>query len=239
MAVRLQYSFNEASGTTLLEASGGPSGVLDGNGARVTGKNGTAVSNINGGYASRAATVSGLASTLLTSTWTAWTLMCWVQVGSNGNSDYGTAVNSGGSDAWGISLPSATQAKFWFKSNTGTTDTPIYTHGLSSGTWMHLAATWSAASGVLKLFTDGVERSSTARGGSTINVDVDVIWLCGVPWTSPSTNPLDDFRLFDSAEDAASITTWMNTPVGGAPPAGKSFSFRRNPTRGLIMRGRR
>lgn len=241
MAVRLQYGLDEGSGSTFAEASGGPSGALV-SGSWVTGHTGTALQSTSSSVlAGRVGTYGG-AALIASSTWTALTLMCWTKMGAVDGQILGLQfTNRSGSDSCALGQNpggAAGHVGGWLYIGTTVGEVDI-AGGITTGTWYHQALTWSSA-GTLRLFVNGVEAGSVSLAGSNLVGSIDYIQIGKVDesWSTSPQQPVDDIRIFDTAEDAASITSWMNTPVGGAA-AGKPYPFRRNPTRGLIMRGRR
>lgn len=236
MAVRLQYSFDEASGN-FLENGGGPAGSLTGVGSRTTGHTGNALTSSSG---APGGTVTG-SPVIASGAWTAVTVMAWIQRGTAAGDCL--VMWDGAGDMVGVKLGSSgANAGGWIRTNSNVNEL-VPAHGAGgTGTWIHVAIVWAAADNTLRIFINGSQVTSGGLTGATLFGNISTIEVMGsnvLSWNSGPSAPIDDVRLFDSAESGASITTWMNTPVGGSGSSSKSFPFRRNRSRGLIMRGKR
>lgn len=210
MAVQLQYAFNESSGTTFAEASGGPSGTVQSGGSFVAGNTGNALVTSNN-FAAGIVTGSPL---LATTNWTGLTVMCWFKVNIAGDN---LALWDGTYNWFGIGFNAATNIKTWLDVGAFSETSP-YTHGVGVGSWFHCAATWSAATDVLSLFVNGVSAATIGLGGTTIGRPTSELNIGGATWASSANAAVDDLRIFDTALTGSEITTQMNTPVG-APAA--------------------
>jgi hypothetical protein len=219
MTVRLQYAFDEGSGTTFAEASAGPTGNLV-TGTWVTGHTGTGLqSNSSSVLAGRVGTLGGSAI-ISSSAWTALTVMCWTKLGAVDGQFAGIQFsNRAGADSTAFGQnPSGVSGHVscWLFTNSADSEVDVAS-GVTTGAWYHHAYTWSTA-GTLRMYVNGAQVGSTALAGSNLGGDIRYIQIGKVDeaWSTAPQQPIDDFRIFDSAEDASSITTWMNTPVGGA-----------------------
>lgn len=212
MALRLEYGFDEASGS-FLESSGGASGTLSAGGSRVTGHTGSAIQTTSG---SNSAGIVVGSPIVASSTWTGFTIMCWIKRGT-ADGDFMAGFAGGSNDSFGLKLASSgNNFGGWFQTNSAFYDNNA-AHSVTSGTWLHVALTWSSA-GTARLFVNGVQIHSASVAGSTAEGNFTSIEIGGVNWGGSPLVPVDDLRVFDSAEDAASITSWMNTPVSSAGP---------------------
>lgn len=218
MALRLAYALDESSGA-FAEASGGPSGALTGTGSYVTGHTGNAIQSST---SAPGGTVTG-SPVISSSAWTAITVMFWVKQVANDGDIIAGQVSGDTVSLFGFKLASSgTEIASWFRSNSGEVQSGWVTHGVGTGQWLHVAMTWSSTDTTQRLFINGSQSDATSTAGSTLNGNLTYLALAGghAVWNSgPSATPIDDFRMFDSAESGASITTYMNTPVGGGAPA--------------------
>jgi hypothetical protein len=216
MALRLAYALDESSGA-FAEASGGTSGTLTATGSYVAGHTGNGIQSSTG---DPAGTVEG--SPLLTSgSWTAITVMAWFKNAGN-SGDMLAAITGAPTDVFGFKFASSTEIAVWCRTNTTHYEFSGYTHGVGVGSWLHIAMTWSAADTTQRMFLNGSQVDSASHAGATLVGNMTRLSLAGgdTGWGSgPGATPIDDFRLFDSAESGANITTYMNTPVGGGAPA--------------------
>ena len=233
-------AYNFDSGTTSLPIS---TSITDqsGNGNHlivstaamplVTGKNGA---NAVKGNGSTRAVVSSASAVKPT---TAVTLMVWLRRTANftawgpivgratdSASHYGQAfafyTNPGSST--GISAPVETDAGF---ANPSTADTASL--NLTLNTWEHFALTWDAATDLIKVYKGGSQIYSGALAGTGL------YYAAGTKRFNLLANDqtpgdvveaaveVDDVRVFDTALDAATITSLMNTPV--TAPAGQTI----------------
>ena len=98
----------------------------------------------------------------------------------------------------------------------------VYTHGMSTGTWYHVATTFDGAT--WRLFIDGVEvdavSDSTALTQNSLNTYVGASWQ--VSYVSRFLNAkLDDVRIYDRAITQAEITHLASQRgIEGPPPVG-------------------
>jgi hypothetical protein len=201
------WGFDEASGTTAVDASGrGNAGAVDGPARTAAGKFGGALSfdGVNDWV-----TIPDAASLDLT---TGMTMEAWVHPSATGSlwrtvmlkeqpSDLIYALYAG--DATG--RPAAHVFTTADKGFSGTTGTPL-------NAWTHLAATYDGAT--LRLYVNGVQSSSKAVTGS-IRASAGVLRIGGNgSWGNEWFSGLiDEVRLYNRALTAAEIQTDMAAPV--------------------------
>jgi hypothetical protein len=208
---RYQLAFNENTGTNIAELNGGNPATLQTGGTWVAGHTGTAIVSVTAATAAAIANTSALA----TGSWLGVTIMMWVKHNSAANDDliagFSDAIHT--SESFGFSLPT-NGIKAWIVNNADvTSETPVYTHGWTNGTWHHIAVTWSVASGTVTLWTDGTLRTTIALAGAAL-LTTATVELGNTYWNSTTTGvAIDDFRMYDGELNSAAITTASTTPV--------------------------
>jgi len=206
------YGFEEGSGATVADASGGANHGSISGATWTTGKSGSAL-NFNGSGA--LVTVADSASLDLTS---GMTLEAWVYPTSTGaawkdvlyksvDMYYlnGASPQSGGAPAAGGSFIAS----------------PLYGKAaLPANTWSHLASTYDGAT--LRLYVNGVQVGHRTQTGpihtSAGNLTLGGDAAFGQYWAGR----IDEVRIYNGALSASQIQTDMNTAIGPAalaPPA--------------------
>jgi chitodextrinase len=200
------YGFNEATGTTVADASGnGNTGTIT-NAAWTTGKYGAGLS-FNGTNA--LVTINDSASLRLTAAMTleAWVKMAsvvnqWEDIVYKGNDNYFLeATSSKNVPAGGGTF--------------GTAGAAVYgTSALPPNTWTHLAVTYDGAT--LRLYVNGVQVSSLARTGNIVT-STNPLQIGGDSLFRQYFNGIiDEVRVYNVALTAAQIQTDMNAAIGGS-----------------------
>jgi hypothetical protein len=227
------YGFNEASGSTVSDASGsGNTGTISGATRTASGKYGRALSfdGIND-----LVTISDSASLDLT---TALTLEAWVRpvVAVSGR----TVIlkEAGTEEVYAIygneDLPrplGAVRIGGAYKIATGTSQLPL-------NTWSHLASTYDGAT--LRLYVNGTQVGSVPTTGS-IEVSSGVVRIGGNSiWGEYFSGLIDEVRIYNRALSVTEIQTDMNTPVGsperllGEPMSGNASPLSQHEIRALF-----
>jgi glucose/arabinose dehydrogenase/PKD repeat protein len=204
------YSFNEGSGTSVADASGGGNaGSIAAATWTTAGKYGNALS-FNG--SSARVTVPDSPSLRPTNAMTleAWVFpttvnTAWRDVIYKGSDDYylsATSSNSGRPVGGGIFGGSYGEA--------------YGTSNLAANAWTHLAATYDGA--MLRLYVNGTQVSSTARSGS-IKASAGPLTFGSDPlYGQYLAGRIDEVRIYNSALTQTQIQTDMATPLEGASP---------------------
>lgn len=237
MALLCEYSFDTMG--TIGTSAAVSSTITDtsGNGNTLTVLN-SAMDIISGhtnaGVNGDGNTCAQLSSTSAIKPTTAVTWMCWARVTGN-TYGWGQIFGRCNDDtAWGDAF------SFYMSADNNTTyrfTCPIQTTSefrnhtdatmvLTLDTWVHIAATWSASDGTLRVFKNGSEISNVPHGGGTAlyygsggNTTRYFNILLNEQYNEHGNQiQIDDVRVFDAQLDAATITTWMNTPAGGTTP---------------------
>lgn len=231
MALLCEYSFNSIGSPGGTLASSGTIPDSSGNGHTlvaltdvdlVTGKNGVGI--IGDGF-----TEIQLSSTSAIKPTTAVTWMCWAKVTGN-TYGWGQIFGRCNDDtAWGETfsfyMDSANNSSYGFMTviQSNTTSWQYYNVNtvLTLNTWVHLAATWSAADGNIRIYKDGSLVMVAAHAGSTLyygsggNTTKHFDIFLNEQYTERGNQiQIDDVRVFDTQLDATAITTYMNTPAG-------------------------
>jgi glucose/arabinose dehydrogenase/PKD repeat protein len=199
------YSFNEGSGASVADASGGGNvGSIGSATWSTAGKYGNALS-FNGSSARVAVPDSPslrLTSGMTLEAWVFPTLVntAWRDVIYKGNDDYyleATSSNSGRPVGGGIIGGSYGEA--------------YGTSNLAANAWTHLAATYDGTT--LRLYVNGTQVSSVARSGA-IATSNGVLSIGGDPlYGQFFEGRIDDVRIYNRALTQAQIQTDMATPI--------------------------
>lgn len=193
MTLLAAYSFDE-SGTTVLDYSG------HGNSFAITANATRGVGHTGGGITPNGGAEVPLPNIGVTDN---RTVMMWIKGTLPDGWPIIWNVASIDSGAWGIlhiGSDIAIQAR---------ADTDTYVQAKvawDTAAWHHVAGTYDGVT--VKLYLDGVLADSVALSGPLLT-DTDPPALFG--WTGSSQH--DDLRIYDTALDADSIVTAMNTPV--------------------------
>jgi hypothetical protein len=200
------WSFDEASGATVADASGaGNAGTITG-ATRVAGKYGGALS-FNG--SSDLVRVPDAASLHLGS---ALTMEAWVRPTALGSVWRTVLMKQRGTNLgyalYGNDNGTLPTAHLFTTSDLGTRGTSA----LPLDTWSFLAATWDGTTA--RLYVNGTEVASRAVGG-TIASTADPLTMGGNGvWGEWFQGQLDNVRLYNRALSASEVQGDMTTPVG-------------------------
>jgi hypothetical protein len=207
------YGFEEPSGSAVLDASGlGNDGVLENGAARsLSGRYGQALetNGVAGNVDLGALDVDPAATGI--------TLMAWINADDFGTRDARilSKSTSGSSQdhVWMLSTITGPRLRFRLQAG-GSTSTLIGSGGtLTSGTWIHAAATYDGTN--MRLYQDGVEVGSVAKSGLIgIAPGVDA-WIGANPGASSQVfdGRIDELKIFRRALTPAEIATEMATPL--------------------------
>jgi hypothetical protein len=208
MAQLLAWNFDEASGDAADYSGNGrtvtiSSGNLTG---RVAGHTSTGLQQTTSGI-SLGPSLTGLQTSARTvmfwlkvnAAWSGWLLEFYRSTALAAPNDTGV---------WGLLYLSGTMR--WRAKNSSNTATDI-TIAPDTGVWHHIAVTFTGTT--LTVYRDGTLLSTgTVSGG---------LWASGadtfrVAESVGTAAVIDDVRMYDTALDAATIGTLMNTPVSGS-----------------------
>lgn len=203
MAKLAGYSFDEASGAALDSSGNGRDVTLSGSLTRVTGHTGTGLG--------ASGSVSDSAGPALTGMQTAaYTIMGWVKRTNNLVDGWLMEFKQSGSGDRGLLFTSGNiQSRC---KNVAGTAFNVQTAQPTAGTAYHFACTNDGT--MLRLYINGSEvGTGTAFSGGVRTNSTSSSFMDG----TGAETWLDDARYYDTALDAATITTLMNTPEGAAP----------------------
>jgi len=213
MPLLSEYGFNEGTGTSAADSSGnGYNLTSSGSPWTASGKTGAGTTGAGGAFAGRVAPNTSQ---------TAWTVMCWAK--------FTTAP--GGN--WYVVVVDNDTGTVYFEAN-GANGSIFFTcngvdtaHSLSTGIWYHIAISRTQA------FVNGVA-SGSSTSGSAVNWGPNANFSVGRGGgDSDFDGVIDDLRLFSDTLDAATVTSWMNTPVGGGSVT-SSYGFWMPPPRRIL-----
>lgn len=218
MALLVEYGFNEGSGGTVFDTSGGgKNGTPTGTPWGAPGHGGTAAAFAGDGVADKSISVPVLGAGRMLN----FTIMFWANPTDSGV--LSTALSAQGSlDGIAVSIDQgATDAWSFPWQYSGTPRPALY------GAWHHYAVVVTQLTGTtwsFVLYEDGVSVVTDTQnyGGDGVLLPYDGTLLIGrgISVLRPLAGMLDDLRIYDTALGQAAVVAGMNTPVGaGAPPA--------------------
>ena len=209
------YGFEEGSGTTAADASGGSNtGTITGATWSAAGRFGQALSFDGDDWV----TVAHVPALGLT---TGMTLEAWVRPVTNEPADWRTVMlkERPGGLAYALyadassRLPEGTI-------NTGGSDaaSAVGSPRLPLNTWTHVATTYDGTQ--LRIYVNGVQVGSRAITGSIVAASGPLRFGGNAVWGEYFIGLLDEIRIYDGARTAVEIQTDMNTAVQGVngPP---------------------
>jgi hypothetical protein len=202
MALRAAYALDAGSGTTGTDASG------NGFTATVSGWNAS-------GHTNAAASDVSYSGSALISSPTAWTVMCWAKpiTHAAGDTVFALANDAAASSYWfECDWADSTHLQIDIQApghgnQTGTASTTT-----STGTWVHVAMTWTSSTGAVTLYLNGTSVASLTASGSFTAPSFFTAGSWDFYGNSNATL-IDDFRIFDTALTSTDINTWASTPV--------------------------
>jgi hypothetical protein len=200
MPLLAEYGFSEGSGTTTADSSGaGHTLTASGSPWTASGHTGSGVLGTSGSFSGQIAPNTSQ---------TAWTIMCWIKLNS-------------APAAWSTLVVDSSTGSVFFEITGANGSMHVECAGiatasnLSTGIWYHVAISRTQA------FVNGVA-SGSSGAGSAVNWGVNASFVVAGAAGGDDAFPgvIDDLRLFSDTQNAATVTTWMNTPVGAAAAAG-------------------
>ena|GEM_PF-1112059 len=129
---------------------------------------------------------------------------------------------------WWVGL-NASDGRARFYMSAGTESAVVYGSTITDGKWHHVAATRNASSGVLKLYVDGVLRSSATKhftsDFSSASANLNIGWLSLMDAYTLTGN-LDELAIHKTELTASDIQIHYNQGIAGKSyftPAGTSY----------------
>lgn len=213
MTLLYAYNFDEASGNIIDQSGNGRDITLGGALARTAsgaGHTAKGMSQSSNAFDSNGPALAGLQTAQ-------FTVMCWVKRTDNTVNGWLCELKDAGSGDRGILfLTSAVQAR---ARNSSGTVVNVSTSQPATGTWYHVAASYSTVDSKVHLYINGSEIGTGAALTGPLKTTSTSSSLFDEP--GPET-VIDDVRYYDTALDAATITTLMGTPVA---PAGTALNL--------------
>ena len=208
------YAFDEASGTTVSDASGnGNTGTISNAAWNANGRFGSAL-DFNG--SNSYVTVPDSSSLDLTN---GMTLEAWVKPAQLGTTNWRTVVLKQNS------ANSYFTYALYANNNTSTPSGHVYVGGdvdtrgasqLPLNAWTHLAATYDGST--LRIYVNGTLASSKAIAGSML-AGTGVLRIGGNSiWSEWFSGLIDEVRVYNRALSGSELQTDMNTAVAGGAP---------------------
>lgn len=209
MTLLAAYNFDEASGAVVDVTGNGHDFTITSNITRQTGHTNTGLRHETTAANSGGPTIFGQTAQRTT--------MCWVKRTSNSVDGWIVEMKDGVGDTglWGFLYTSSGAALQARCKNPSSTVFTVQITPPAINTWYHAAMTFDGAK--VHLFINGVEQGTgtTVTGGS-LHTGATIFPFFDTVGTE---TVIDDVRVYDTALDAATITTLMGTPVtgGGGP----------------------
>lgn len=203
MALQLEWGLNEGTGTSSADSSG-------------HGHNAT-VSGWAAGHTSFGATNAKFVGSLISSP-TGFTILGWAFPLRSNAGDTLLAIGDGeAANSWWFEIDWAdsTHLQIDIQAPGHSQQTAIASVTTALNAWVYVAMSWSASTGAVKLSIGGTVRATLTAAGAFSSVG----FLTGGSWDFYGNNNVtvvDDARLDDTELSPAAITTYMNTPAGGA-----------------------
>jgi hypothetical protein len=208
------YSFNEASGTTVIDASGnGNTGTIVGATRTNAGRYGRALSfNGTNSYVN----LGNPASLRLTGsmTWSAW-----VRATANPQNDGQIIAKSDSSAGWQLKSSRANGPQTFgvAVSRDSSSHTQRYSRTVRSlNTWYHVAGVYNAARRTLNIYVNGVLDNGVLSGtvpSSQFNANTIVFIGRRSGGGNYFNGIIDQVRIYNRALSAAEVLADMNTPI--------------------------
>jgi uncharacterized membrane protein YeiH len=205
------YSFNEGTGTTLIDRTGnGRTGTVSGATWTTQGKNGGALTfdGVNDWV-----TVADANALDLT---TAMTLEAWVYPTASGGGAWRNVLikERPGGEVYNLYANTDTNAPVVYVVRAAQVDVPLDARGtgaLPLNTWTHLAATYDGTT--LRLFVNGTQVGSRAVSGALVT-SAGALRIGGNSvWGEYFAGRLDDVRIYNRALTPAEIAADSTAPV--------------------------
>lgn len=203
MTLLAAYSFDEASGDALDVTGNGHSFALGAGLTRQTGHTNTGLRHESTAANSAGPAIFGQTANR--------TIMCWVKRTSNSIDGWIVEMKDGVGDTglFGFLFSGGNvQARL---KNTGSTVYTVSTAQPTVNVWYHIAMTFDGSK--VHLFINGTEIGTGTTTTGTLHTGATIFPFMDTVGTE---TVIDDVRIYDTALNAATITTAMNTPVTGA-----------------------
>jgi hypothetical protein len=164
------------------------------------------------------------------------TLAAWVKADDfdiNDGRIISKAQEWGGNDHWWMlsTIDPGSVVRFRLKTNDGQDTTTLIADsgGLVAGEWAHVAATWDGSD--MRLYKNGAEVGSTAKGGSEVATDPNLkVAIGSQPSDAFAADPSHVAKYFDGLIDDVSVYNRALSPdelqqlAGGVGPLPTSVS---------------
>ena len=215
MALLYAYNFDEASGAVVDYSGNGLNVTLTGSLVRTASAGGHSGTGSDKGLSQSTAAADSAGPTITGLQTAQFTVMAWVKRSSNSVDGWFAELKASGSGDRGILFSSgAVQSRV---RNAAGSVQFVSTTQPTAGTWYHVAGSYSTVDGKIHLYINGTEvgtgttLSAPLKSTSTGSHLLD---------TLGSETVIDDLRYYDTALDAATITTLMGQPVDAGGTTG-------------------
>jgi len=199
------WTFDEGSGTTAADSSGnGNNGILIGSPTWTTGKYGYALTFDGANYVD-----CGNAASLHVQS---YTLSAWIKPSALNDSEHRIISNGGyGNTDGAVDFVIASNGKLVVLNQNGYQDECWSQSGslFAVGTWSHVAATYNATNGDVKLYVNGVAVSTTVNTLRVPNPNPSYnlhIGVMGGPLVMYFKGSIDEVRVYNRALTPAEIS---------------------------------
>ena len=215
MTLLYAYNFDEASGAVVDYSGNGLNVTLTGSLVRTASAGGHSGTGSDKGLSQSTAAADSAGPTITGLQTAQFTVMAWVKRSSNSVDGWFAELKASGSGDRGILFSSgAVQSRV---RNAAGSVQFVSTTQPTAGTWYHVAGSYSTVDGKIHLYINGTEvgtgtvLSAPLKSTSTGSHLMD---------TLGSETVIDDLRYYDTALDAATITTLMGQPVDAGGTTG-------------------
>lgn len=203
MALLAEYGFSEGSGSTAADSSGNARNLAFSGSWAASAKNGS-------GLGSGGAAVGAMGPNTAQAN---FTIMAWVKLSLPGGGNFYGVATSNTQGRWlEVSASGAALLLDYFGGTAQVTASSTFPVNTATHVAVVVTGTTSAT-----LYINGVAAGTNTVAATGANFSI-TDWAIGSgngDIGPGASDWIDEVRVFDTALDAATITTWMNTPVGG------------------------
>ncbi|GIH22788.1 hypothetical protein Aph01nite_10980 [Acrocarpospora phusangensis] len=206
-----RWTLDEGAGTAVADSSGGNGGTLTGGATWTSGRDGRAV-RLNG----TDGRIELARTTPLVATELNYSVAAWVRL--TDKSDYRTILSQDGNTRSGFYLQYSLSTDRWAMVVTSA-DSPSVTYNMAKsdappqlGVWTHLAATFDAATGLIRLYVNGRPQAATAVQATPWHAGGRFAIGRALGLTNPWAGDVDEVRAYDRVIYAPEVAALATRP---------------------------